>query len=70
MLKLFQVTGFKNFEEKLTIDFSDVHDYKFNTQCVKDNLLTKTIVYGKNSIGKSNLGLAIFDIVSHLTDKK
>lgn len=69
MLKLFQVTGFKNFEEKLTIDFSDVHDYKFNTRCVKDNLLTKTIVYGKNSIGKSNLGLAIFDIVSHLTDK-
>ena len=27
------------------------------------------IIYGKNSVGKSNLGLAIFDIVSHLTDK-
>lgn len=27
----------------------------------------KTVVYGKNSIGKTNLGLAIFDIVSHLS---
>lgn len=69
MLKLFEVEGFKNFDKKLTIDFSDVHDYKFNTNCVKNGMLSKTIVYGKNSIGKSNLGLAIFDIVSHLTEK-
>lgn len=27
------------------------------------------IVYGKNGVGKSNLGLAIFDITTHLTDK-
>ena len=31
------------------------------------HLLNKIIVYGKNSVGKSNLGLALFDIVSHLT---
>lgn len=67
MLKLFEVKGFKNFKERITIDFSDVRDYKFNQQCISDNLLGKMIVYGKNSIGKSNLGLAIFDIVSHLT---
>ena len=69
MLKLFEVTGFKNFKNKLVLDFSDVRDYKFNTQCVKDHLVSKMIVYGKNSIGKSNLGLAIFDIVSHLSSK-
>lgn len=69
MLRLFEVTGFKNFEKKLTIDFSDIHDYKFNTECVKNGLLNKIIVYGKNSMGKSNLGLAIFDVVSHLTEK-
>lgn len=67
MLKLFEVKGFKNFKERITIDFSDVRDYKFNQQCISGNLLGKMIVYGKNSIGKSNLGLAIFDIVSHLT---
>ncbi|WP_243129319.1 ATP-binding protein [Eubacterium maltosivorans] len=67
MLKLFEVTGFKNFKNKIGIDFSDVRDYKFNHSCITDGLLGKIIVYGKNSVGKSNLGLAFFDIVSHLT---
>lgn len=67
MIKLFEVLGFKNFSEKITLDFSDVRDYRFNTDCITDNLVSKLIVYGKNSVGKSNLGLAVFDIVSHLT---
>ena len=67
MLKLFEVTGFKNFENISRLDFSDVRDYKFNHSCVLTGLLSKLIVYGKNSVGKSNLGLAFFDIVSHLT---
>lgn len=67
MLKLFEVTGFKNFENTVRLDFSDVRDYKFNNSCVANGLLSKLIVYGKNSVGKSNLGLALFDIVSHLT---
>lgn len=67
MLKLFEVEGFKNFKDKITFDFSDVRDYRFNTECISNNLLGKTIVYGKNSVGKTNLGLAIFDIVTHLT---
>lgn len=69
MLKLFEISGFKNFKEKFTLDFSDVRDYKFNTNCISKDLLSKIIVYGKNSIGKSNFGLAMFDIVSHLTNK-
>jgi len=67
MLKLFEVTGFKNFENTIRLDFSDVRDYKFNDSCVNKDLLGKIIVYGKNSVGKTNLGLAIFDIVSHMT---
>jgi Predicted ATPases len=67
MLKLFEVTGFKNFRNTLKLDFSDVRDYKFNNECITDELIGKMIVYGKNSIGKSNLGLAIFDIVTHIT---
>lgn len=67
MLKLFEVEGFKNFKDKITFDFSDVRDYKFNTECISNGLLGKSIVYGKNSVGKTNLGLAMFDIVSHLT---
>lgn len=67
MLKLFEVKGFKNFENTIRLDFSDVRDYKFNNTCVTNDLLSKIIIYGKNSVGKSNFGLALFDIVSHLT---
>lgn len=67
MLKLFEVTGFKNFKETVRLDFSDIRDYKFNAHCITNELLGKLIIYGKNSIGKTNFGLAIFDIVSHLT---
>ena len=69
MLKLFEVMGFKNFKDRITLDFSDVRDYKFNPACITNHLIGKMIVYGKNSIGKSNLGLAIFGIVSHLSSK-
>ena len=69
MLKLFEVMGFKNFKDRITLDFSDVRDYKFNPACITNHLIGKMIVYGKNSIGKSNLGLAIFDIVAHLSSK-
>ena len=69
MLKLFEVSGFKNFKDTITLDFSDVRDYKFNSQCITDHLIGKAIIYGKNSIGKTNLGLALFDLVSHLSSK-
>lgn len=69
MLKLFEVKGFKNFKDKISLDFTDIRDYKFNTKCITNKLLSKIIIYGKNSIGKTNLGLAIFDIISHLTGK-
>ncbi|MEG0835656.1 MAG: ATP-binding protein [Christensenellaceae bacterium] len=69
MIKLFEVSGFKNFKDKFILDFSNVRDYKFNTDCVSGELLKNIIIYGQNSVGKTNLGLALFDIVSHLTSK-
>lgn len=69
MLKLFEVSGFKNFKDTVRLDFSDVRDYKFNTHCVSNDLISKAIIYGKNAVGKSNFGLALFDIVSHLSSK-
>ena len=69
MLKLFEVIGFKNFKDRIRLDFSDIRDYKFNSACITNHIIGKMIIYGKNSIGKSNFGLAIFDIVSHLSSK-
>lgn len=65
----FEVKGFKNFNQNIELNFSDVRDYKFNEWCIQDDLLNKIIIYGKNASGKSNIGLALFDITTHLTDK-
>jgi AAA15 family ATPase/GTPase len=62
MLKLFEVSGFKNFEKPVRLDFSDVHNYEFNTECISNNMLGKVAIYGKNAIGKSNFGLALCDV--------
>ena len=45
MLKLFEVMGFKNFKDRITLDFSDVRDYKFNPACITNHLIGKMIVY-------------------------
>lgn len=62
MLQLFEVSGFRGFNEKVALDFSDVRDYQYNSNCIADNLISKMIIYGKNAIGKSNFGAAMLDI--------
>lgn len=69
MLKRFEVENFKNFKDKLVFDLSETKNYEFNPECVQNGLVSKAIIYGVNGCGKSNLGLAIFDLVAHLTDK-
>jgi AAA15 family ATPase/GTPase len=68
MLNRFEVTNFKNFNEKFVFDLS-ANEYEFNQDCIKNGIVNKALIYGPNGCGKSNLGFAIFDIVSHLTDK-
>ncbi len=69
MLVSFSVKNYKNFNDEVVLNFEDTHDYKFNTQCIKNGLLNKVVIYGANASGKSNFGFAIFDIVDLLTDK-
>lgn len=68
MLKTFSVKNFKNFKEEITLDFSKTREYGFNDGFIKNNIVNKALVYGPNNSGKSNLGVAIVDIVRHLTD--
>ena len=70
MLKRFSVTNFKNFKTKTVFELDKPANYEFNSEIVKNSIITKGIIYGINGSGKSNLALAIFDIVSHLTDKE
>ena len=37
-------------------------------QSVKNGVVNNALIYGHNGVGKSNLGLALFDIIGHLTD--
>ncbi len=67
MLKKFTVTNYRQFNETLIFDLT-ASNYTFNVDCTHDNLVKLALIYGTNGTGKSNLGWAIFDLVSHLTN--
>ncbi|MGP1438261.1 MAG: AAA family ATPase [Treponema sp.] len=69
MLTKFAVTNYRGFEKRIEFDLEAVKNYEFSTFAVKDNVIKNGIIYGPNGSGKSNFGLAIFDIVYHLTQK-
>ena len=68
MLKEFSVRNFRGFKNTIKFNLT-AKDYEFNSNIIKNGIVNKAIIYGKNGVGKSNLGKAIFDIIFHLTDK-
>ena len=62
MLKKFTLKNYKNFKDKITIDFENIAGYQFNTDCLSDGIIGKMLIYGRNATGKTNLGRAILDI--------
>ncbi|MGY4675217.1 hypothetical protein ACWIWA_06680, partial [Ursidibacter arcticus] len=69
MLKKFTVSNYRQFNEPLEFDLT-AGGYAFNTTCVQNDLVKLALIYGENGAGKSNLGWAIFDLVSHLTNNE
>ena len=67
MLYQFEVSGFKSFNEKFSFRLDGAKEYSFNREAVRNDVIKTGIVYGVNGIGKSNLGLALFDIIFHIT---
>lgn len=70
MITKFSVSNFKGFNSEFTFNLQDTNGYVFNKESIKNGVVNNAIVYGHNGVGKSNLGLAIFDIIGHLTDKE
>ena len=70
MLRKFKISNFKSFEKDFEIDLTNINGYEFNKSSIKDGVVNNAIIYGHNGVGKSNLALAIFDIIEHLTDKQ
>lgn len=70
MLKHFSVINFKNFGRKTDLVLDHPSSYAFNEEVIQNGCVSKGIFFGINGSGKSNLALAIFDIILHLTDKE
>lgn len=70
MIKKISVKNYKGFKDEISLDFSDYKEYQFNTFAIKNNLIKSAIIYGKNGTGKSNFGIALFDLTIHLIDKQ
>ena len=62
MLRFFSVKNYRQFREELVFDFTNTRDYQFSPKCVKDGLVNKAIIYGKNAVGKTSLMAAMQDI--------
>lgn len=69
MLRCVEVSNFKGFDERIKFSLEQSKNYEFNSNNIVSGIVNKSIIYGKNGTGKSNLGLAIFDIVTNITDK-
>lgn len=69
MLIKFAVTNFRGFSKRIEWDLSKPSNYAFRPEVIKNGFIKNGIIYGSNGVGKSNFGLAIFDIVYHLTIK-
>lgn len=69
MLRKFSVTDYRGFRGRLELDLTAVRNYNFNQECIRDGIIKTAVIVGKNACGKTNLGMAIFDIVGTLTDK-
>ena len=70
MLKRFELRNYKNFDESVIIDFSQFSGYKYNEDCIKDEQISKMIIYGKNATGKTNLGNGLLDIKYNLLSSR
>ena len=62
MLKRFTVRGARSFEGEVTLDFSNVRDYKFNTGHVRKGAIFHALLIGRNASGKTNFGRLMMDI--------
>ena len=70
MLAEFRVRNYKNFRDELKFSLEQNKNYEFNQDAVYNGIIKDSVVVGYNASGKTNLGLAVMDIIVHLTDKK
>lgn len=68
MIAKFSVSNFKGFNTNFVFDLQNTNAYEFNKKSIKNGIVNNSLIYGHNGVGKSNLWLALFDILSNLSD--
>lgn len=69
MLTKFAVKNYRGFADWIEWDLSKPSNYEFNQDAICEGIIKNGIIYGDNGSGKTNIGLAIFDIANHLSHK-
>lgn len=67
MLTSFSVQNFKGFAERIEWKLNAPNNYSFHQEFISEGIVKCGVIYGPNGSGKTNLSLAIFDLVRHLT---
>ncbi len=70
MLQQFEVNNYRGFSQPLVWNLAHTGDYSFHENLICDGIVKNGIVFGRNGSGKSNLGLALFDIVNHISQRR
>ena len=70
MLIKFAVKNYRGFDKRIELDLSNPNNYTFNPSAISNGTIKNGIIYGPNGVGKTNLGLALFDIEYHLAPLK
>ena len=67
MLTYFSVKNFRIFNDWTHFDLTSDKKYTFNENAVENGIIKHTMVYGENGQGKTNLGVAMCELTSHLS---
>ena len=68
MLAEFKTRNFRNFKEWLVFSLEPPDAYAFNEEAVYNAVIKDAVIIGHNACGKTDLGIAVMDITTHLTD--
>ncbi|MCE7554233.1 AAA family ATPase [Aliivibrio fischeri] len=70
MITSFSVKNFRCFNEWTNFDFTSDKKYEFNENAVSNEVIQHAMLYGENGEGKTNIGCALLEIISHVSQKK
>jgi len=69
MITHFSVKNFRCFRDWSHFDLRTQKRYEFNPESIVGTTIKNAVLYGENGQGKTNIGLAMMDVIYHLSQK-